>query len=409
MNARWTGVLLAGIVGLTCWTGAGAQGPDDKGAVLRNPFDEPVRPQAPQPVPEVRPNPPPTPQPRRDDGANAPEYLKNMFKDAVIAETAPKRGIAKPDDGPDINRDVQITPAAGPWLIYVISYPGEDGPKNARKMVQELRTVHRVPAYVFYYGAEERRKEYERVKKVADQQREFFEKSGMSLDEPFRMKFQHIDVQHAVLMGGYPDADAAKRVVDQVKAWGPPSKENVELERQFFSTGANLTGMRLVNPYKKAFVCRNPTIKHETPKEDKAAELKHLRQLNVNEPLSLLNCPKPFTLAVKEFQTPFMMKVDGKNSTGLWDKVAGPKAKIRDDGAAQSAHNLAETLLKARQVDTVFVLHSKYSSVVTVGAYDSPNDPRLVSMQNELATKFASPQFTLIQFFNRPVPMEVPR
>ena len=57
----------------------------------------------------------------------------------------------------------------------------------------------------------------------------------------------------------------------------------------------------------------------------------------------------------------------------------------------------------------MFVLHSKYSSVVTVGAYDSPNDPRLASMQSELATKFANPQFTLIQFFNRPIPMEVPR
>ena len=408
MNARWAWLLLAGIFGLISWTGAGAQGPDDKGAVLRNPFDDPVRPSpSPPPMPVERPNPPPTPQPRKDAGANAPEYLKSIFKEAVIAETAPNRGLAKPDDGPDINRDIQVSPAAGPWLIFIISYPGAEGPKNARKMVEELKTVKRVPAYVFYYGAEERRKEYERVKKIADQQREFFEKSGMTLDEPFRMKFQHIDVQHAVLMGGYPNADAAKRALDQVKRWDPPSEKKVEMDRQFH-TQNNMSYIRLVNPFQKAIVCRNPTIKQESPKEDKVADLKLLRQLNAAEQFSLFTCPRPVTLAVKEFPTPFMMHIKDESLANIWDKF-GAKTKARDDGAAQSAHNLADTLRKAGLRDQVFVLHSKYSSVVTVGAFDSANDPALVSMQNELATKFGRPEFAMIQFFHRPVPMEVPR
>ena len=48
---------------------------------------------------------------------------------------------------------------------------------------------------------------------------DYFQKNGMTLTEPLRLRQQYIEVQHAVLMGGYPDADAAKhrlvRVIDE--------------------------------------------------------------------------------------------------------------------------------------------------------------------------------------------------
>jgi hypothetical protein len=56
-----------------------------------------------------------------------------------------------------------------------------------------------------------------------------------------------------------------------------------------------------------------------------------------------------------------------------------------------------------------YVLHSKFSSTVTVGSYDSPDDPALKAMQETLATRFNQHPFTMVQFFHRPVPMAVPR
>ena len=43
---------------------------------------------------------------------------------------------------------ISVTPAAGKWMIFVISYRGANGPQQARKMTVELRG-RRVPAYVF--------------------------------------------------------------------------------------------------------------------------------------------------------------------------------------------------------------------------------------------------------------------
>jgi hypothetical protein len=56
-----------------------------------------------------------------------------------------------------------------------------------------------------------------------------------------------------------------------------------------------------------------------------------------------------------------------------------------------------------------FVLHSKFSSTVTVGGFDGPDDPALRAMQDRLSAMFSSPGAAMLQCFHRPVPMEVPR
>src|SRR5207253_10121 len=125
------------------------------GAVLRSPFDEPA---PPRPIPAAGAAPL---APVAKASAATPDYLKSIFSDAMPVDPADPnaRRALNTDDIPDINRDLQITPAAGPWLILVISYPGKDGPAQARKMCLELRNKNRAPAYVFVKGAEERRKE----------------------------------------------------------------------------------------------------------------------------------------------------------------------------------------------------------------------------------------------------------
>ena len=114
-------------------------------------------------------------------------------------------------------------------------------------------------------------------------------------------------------------------------------------------------------------------------KEEALKELAEVRGLNADEPYSLFNCKKPITLAVKGFQTPFMMKGQETTSTSIVG-VGGLRQEGKDY-AKLSAHNLAETLRK-QQVEA-YVLHSSFSSIVTIGGFDSVQDPALKYMQEQ--------------------------
>lgn len=393
------------VCGFISLVSVSAQGPDDKGASVFNPLAAP-RPTSPaSAIPNYVPSAAQPPAPSSTD------YLQKIAPDVALTDpgaAAVRRGMQF-DEIPDINKDLAVTPSVGNWLIMIISYSGKDGAQQARKMCVELRNKNRVAAYVYVFGAEERRKEQERVKKLVEQQQLFLKQNNMSLDTPVRIRHQQIDVHHAVLIGGYPDDETAKRALESVKKWPQPDEKSVDLEVKYYARGETKgakkeTEAYYVNPFKRAFVCRNPTVKNETQQEQKL-DIATLRRMNADEPYSLLNCRKNITLAVKEFQTPYMMQ-DKTNSTNIFETL-GTKTE-RQDHAKISAHNLAETLRKINLSET-YVLHAKFSSTVTVGAFDSVDDPALKSLQEKLAHQFNQPPFTQIQFFYRPVPMVVPR
>lgn len=382
-----------------------AQGPDGGGAVLRSGFEDPVRPTASPTKPADNAASPVNAAPSAPK-SSASDYLRTIFPEASPVEPADpsaRRGFDL-DEIPDINKDLQITPQAGAWMIMVISYTGKEGPMRARKMCIELRTKNRVPAYVFVYGAEERRKELERVRKIVEQQQAFFKQNNLTPDQPLRIRHQHIDVHHAVLIGGYPDNASATAALATVRAWPQPDPSKVDLDVGHYVHPGGKKEAGYINPFKRAFVCRNPTVKNDAPAEPKI-DVAAMRRLTGDEPYSLFNCKKPYTLAVKEFQTPFMMH-DRDTPSTIWESLTGSKVE-RQDSARISAHNLADVLRKVKL--EAYVLHSKFSSTVTIGSFDSPDDPALRSMQELLAERFNQPPFTQIQFFHRPVPMAVPR
>ncbi len=56
-------------------------------------------------------------------------------------------------DAPDPNRDIAVGPAAGKYLICVMSYTGPNAPQWAKEMATELRNTYKFPAvYVFTRG-----------------------------------------------------------------------------------------------------------------------------------------------------------------------------------------------------------------------------------------------------------------
>jgi hypothetical protein len=395
-----------------------AQGPDEKGAVLIGGFGDSPRP-APAPT-----NPAPAntyTAPSRSP-ADRPDFNKffpglQSFDGASIRKVSLSSSL---EEKPDINRDIQIQPNVGPWTIFLIGYTGddggahgqkEDGAVRARKMVTEMRgnPTYRLPAYVFYYGAEERRKENDRVKKLIAEQMEFFQKNKIAPDEGLTVRHRTIEVQYAVLLGGYPDAAAAKSALERMRRLPPPDAKKVSLEERYSGIAGTDKGYReYVNPFVRAFVCRNPSVKDQPgqmTKEEALKELAEVRSLNADEPYSLFNCKKPITLAVKGFQTPFMMKGQETTSTSILG--TGGLRNEGKDYAKLSAHNLAEGFRK--QHLEAYVLHSSFSSIVTIGAFDSVDDPALKYMQEQLSKKLHEGYYSQIQFFQQPVPMPVPR
>jgi hypothetical protein len=81
------------------------------------------------------------------------------------------------------------------------------------------------------------------------------------------------------------------------------------------------------------------------------------------------------------------------------------KKKEREDYAATNANTLADNLRKHMKLDA-YVLHTRYASIVTIGGYDSVEDPNLRSMKNVLQTRLRIPT---VELFPEPYPMKVPR
>ena len=413
MNATRTLLFLGVLMALATTAGTRntrAQGPDEKGAVLVGGFGVPGP--APMPGNAAPMSVPSMSQPSRP-ASDRPDF-KNFFPDLQTFDGAKVRRVSMTDldDKPDINQDIQITPKVGPWVVFLIGCTGDEGPAEARKMVTEMRSnpKYRLPAYVFYYGAEERRKENDRVKKLIAEQMEFFQKNKIMPDDGLTVRHRTVDVQYAVLIGGYSDAASARSALMRMRNLPVPDAKKVNLDVRYSGEFGTSKGYaEYVNPFTRAFVCRNPTVKDQAAgpmtKEDALKELAEVRSLNADEPYSLFNCRKSVTLAVKGFQTPFMMKGQETTSTTILGSTG-----LRQEGkdyAKLSSHNLVEALRK-QQIEA-YVLHTSFSSIVTVGGFDSVEDPALKSMQEMLAKKLNEGAMTQIQFFAQPMPMPVPR
>ncbi len=303
---------------------------------------------------------------------------------------------------PDPNYDIKVTPELGPWMIYVYSYEGPEAPIMARQMVAELRGQYKLPAYVFNRGEEERRKEYERVCDVLRKQHDFFRQNNLPVGSPFRVKHMRVEEQCAVLVGGYRDDDAANRALKSIRRLDKPDPKRVKLDTKVVAeldpkTGEAIKGaMDYVNPFTRAIVVRNPTVKFDRPKEWDEQDIAMLKRLNQDETFSLLKCKKPYTLLVKAFPLP--NSVTSRTAKGSFLENLGLGKKTSEDTAAAYAHVLADAF-RRKQIDA-YVLHMRSSSLVTVGAFDSPDDPNLRTMQQVLSTHLNVPQSA---------PMQVPR
>jgi len=290
----------------------------------------------------------------------------------------------------DPNQDIAVNPGCGNWLISVIWYSGNDAPKMAREMVMELRNnpEYKLHAYVFTKGIEERKAELKRINEAREQIRKLLADHNAPPDTPIRVPVVRslCEIQCLVLVGGYKDKESARRDLDRLKNLKPPDPNKVKLHIRYKvnidDKGQTKDGDYVpANPFLEAFPAPNPCKPPQLAQRSNAEDMTLLKSLNGNEPYSLLKCPKKYTLAVKQFSVPVVIQ-SNKTSSTIFGKIGFGDWGNKTDAAAVSAHNLADFLHKGKF--EAYVLHMQYASVVTVGSYDSPDDPRLLRDQERL-------------------------
>jgi hypothetical protein len=334
----------------------------------------------------------------------------------------------------DITKPYAVIPQAGEFLICTASYTGPTAPTLAVQLAEQIRTKHHMPAYIFNRADEERRtmlaarmQEEERTHQIAAEQ---------GFDLPRRRWNIRVEEQCAVLIGGtnggWSDMDSASAILKKVRSWPLPELHlDNGLDPYAYVYGAerkdvpdqglNITNQprrreivtdmkkRPVNPFLTGFVIRNPTL----PREDKQVKRYDpaWEKFNEYEDYNLLKCPRPWTLAIKEYLGNRVVQPQTQSGSFL-EKLGLGSGRVGASlsAAGNSAHELADFLRKLGF--QAYVLHTRNSSIVTVGAFESMKDPEMERTVDRLARFSFTRKDTGARYdlglFPKPVPMEVP-
>ncbi len=279
-----------------------------------------------------------------------------------------------------------LTVECGQWMICASHFIGFEGADLAKQMVLDLRNRHNLNAVLFNRGDEERRKQDEEWEQY---------KAKFPPGTPLRRRRARIQDEWAVLIGGFADSAAASAFLPKVKALPIPELklengrcpfEVMTVQELDPKTQRMVPRQGLVNPYWHAMVVKNPLLANAPSKNNWDPSWPHL---NAGEEYSLLNNPKPYTLMIKKYSGRGIIQAgasESGNGKGMLGNLFGSSAGESLCAAGSQAHELARFLRDPKSFGfKAYVLHTKYSSIVTVGEFSSPEDPELIRVKQQLA------------------------
>jgi hypothetical protein len=301
-----------------------------------------------------------------------------------------------------------------PWMICAASYMSPDAPELARQVALELRTRHNMAAYIFNRGDEERARQREERERLQQ----------MYPGVPIRRRTVRIQDSCAVLVGPFKDVETANTALGIIKKLPMPKLELGEGKSAYDLVTALETDpethkpvlkRKPINPFTQALVVRNPAAPAthaERPKFDP-----FWKQLNADEEYSLLRCPHPWTLVVKEYYGASSLVGQPRSTdSGSMLKMLGlgnQKPGEALGAAAMQAHELARFLRDPKLGFEAYVLHTRDRSIVTVGGFKEYNGADIQRVQRQLSSLKFSPDGRNVQdpvgLMANPLPMEVPR
>lgn len=258
-------------------------------------------------------------------------------------------------------KQYRITRQHGPWMIFVASMQGDKAHEASSALVYELRRVG-IPAYTF--------SQVEQTKKLATKDR-----SG-------RQSLREYTAQHSaisIIAGNYRGASdwRAQKTLKYIKRFEPRS----------ITGGTYMKTPGRPSPFSGAFVIRNPLLRTDSKPVSNL-----VRQLNRGEANSLLSNRGRYTLVVSTMsgrsqtslgERGFLQAVQSFRVGNSLDQAATKTrrmVRILNDRrylAKLGRHNPQLADLVTRNEFHAFVLHERYRSIVTVGEFNSPDDPRI--------------------------------
>lgn len=285
-------------------------------------------------------------------------------------------------------RKYQITKKHGPWMILVGTFhapprdrrgKGMTPAQAADELVFELRKKG-IPAYAFTekgaWGA------VGTIDRTGQQRRSFAAYRGGV----------------AVLAGNYPSATdkVAQATLKYVKTFRPRFLSDIEGQQKVGNTALLRTrngGLFRATPGQKtpfagAFLTPNPLLSPDELSSRNKDPL--LLKLNSGSDLSLLKNPGRYSVVVATFEG---KSVTGVTSGGFRRKFESFKIGDSLDNAARDAWELAVALKKYYGIKA-WVFHDRHRSVVTVGSFDSPRDPRIASLIKNYGMKVRNGRLT---------------
>ncbi len=315
----------------------------------------------------------------------------------ALAAVGPARARVEADP----NKEYPITPEAGPFAILVKPYSGADAHDLAKNLALHLRQQG-WPAYVYDYTAEEQKKA-----------REWIEERYKDVPADARPhRTIHVEPQWGVFIGGYRDFDGASRDLAKVKQLPEPKLNFIEAGL----IDPQTKQVYQISTYAQCMATRNPTV--PLTKRDPNAPDPSWKNLNDGRPYNLLTkCGKPWTLAVAQFHGTGMIQPRSTTSRILDSVGLGDKSNDMLEASAAQAEEIARVLREGfKPVDgspalkfDAYVLHTRSGSVVTVGGYDSMDDPRMKLVAEKLKNMRFGVSKEALHLFEQPLPMKVPQ
>jgi hypothetical protein len=322
----------------------------------------------------------------------------------------------------------------------VKSFVGPQSRQHAEELAAEVRETHKAAAYLYEWGGHERRKELDKQQRIrqalAEREAPFLElRKQMRLkaeaegrefdDTPPTIRVPKVEYQEqwAVMVGGFKDMDAARKALDTVRRW--PAHL---LDRAAVAGPGQTEGQAaFINPYATAMVFPNPTVRRSNPDQPPPVD-PGLKRWNEKEELSLLKCPKKYTLLVKSFSVPTRTVTKDSEPGMLGQLFGGSKSGELLQATAQQAHTLADSLRSPKMAESLrlmglpavpfesYVLHVKTGSLVTVGGFESEDDPELVrtlqvlrAMTFQVADERQRPTGGVQKMFDNVYPIPIPK
>ena len=318
-----------------------------------------------------------------------------------------------------------VSPQAGPWLICVQTYKGPQAKVLAEELAELIQKNYGLTAYLFDRGFKERTEEQKHIRDLRqnyDTMLAQLKTQGIEpVQTPFRVRtfLNEIEDEYAVLVcrpkRELKDIDAARDFLNDIRKLKPPPEKftNKAIVGDEDPSGKKITqvGYAFLNPFLTAMVVHNPTITMIKEQDDPEVADALLKEMNSGEEFSVLKCAKPWTLVVKVYQGQVSMQTPKGPSLLSRIGLGKREGDALSAGAAQ-AHMIATVLRTTKPSYEAHVMHQRKYSIVTVGQFDSQNDPNLLATQKALAglqLKENKSGIVMETLNAQPLPMKIPR